>query len=58
MEAAADKYYLAMWVRDTDGNDIELMFTEEEMTRIRDRVEANPEDIEANRESWLADLFD
>jgi hypothetical protein len=58
MEAAADNYYLAMWVSDTDGKDVELMFTEEEMTRIRDRVDANPEDIEANRESWLADLFD
>ena len=58
MAAAADTYYLAMRVRDEKGDDVELMFTEEEMNRIRERVEKNPEDIEANRESWLADLFD
>ena len=57
-KAAADDYYLAFWVLDSDGNGVDLMFTEEEMTRIRDRVDKNPEDIEANKESWLADLFD
>ena len=55
MQAAADNYYLALWAHDPDGNDVALMFTEEEMTRIRERLEAKPEDIEANKESWLAD---
>ena len=35
-----------------------LLFTEEGLDRIRERVQKNAEDIEANRESWLADLFD
>ena len=29
-----------------------------DLERIRERVEKNQEDIEANRESWLANLFD
>lgn len=57
-QAAADDYYLAFRVRGPKGNEMNLMFTEEGMDRIRERVEANPEDIEANKESWLADLFD
>jgi len=56
--AAADDYYIAFQVRDADGNDVDLMFTEEAMDRIRKRVEANAEDVEANKTGWLADLFD
>jgi hypothetical protein len=37
---------------------VSLMFTEAEMERIRDRVGKNAEDIQANKESWLADLLD
>lgn len=57
-KAAADEYYIAFHVADPDGDSLCLMFTEEAMERIRARVEKNSEDIEANRESWLADLFD
>ena len=57
-QAAADDYYIAFQVRDADGNDVDLMFTEEAMDRIRKRVEANAEDVEANKTGWLADLFD
>lgn len=32
--------------------------TDYDMERIRRRVESNAEDIEANREGWLADLLD
>ena len=35
-----------------------LMLTEFELERIRQRVEQNSEDIEMNKEGWLADLFD
>lgn len=57
-QAAADDYYIAFQVHDQEGNDVNLMFTEEGMDRIRKRVESNSEDIEANREGWLADLLD
>jgi hypothetical protein len=56
--AAADDYYIAFRARGPKGKEMNLMFTEEGMDRIRERVEANPEDIEENKESWLADLFD
>ena len=57
-KASADNYYLAFWVLDPEGTRVDLMFTEEAMTRIRERADKNPEDIEANKESWLSDLFD
>jgi len=57
-KAAADDYYIAFKVQDPDGDALCLMFTEEAMERIRHRVEQNREDIEANKEGWLADLFD
>jgi hypothetical protein len=34
------------------------MLTDSDLERIRTRVESNIEDIEANREGWLADLLD
>jgi hypothetical protein len=57
-KAGADDYYLAFRVLGITGEDTQLMFTEEAMDRIRERVEANPEDIEANKTGWLADLLD
>ena len=57
-QAAADDYYLAFRVQGPKGEEMDLMFTEEGMDRIRKRVEDNPEDIAENKESWLADLFD
>ena len=55
--ASADGYYLSFRVLH-DGHEVPLMFTEEEMDRVRLRVEKNQEDIEANKTGWLADLFD
>lgn len=57
-KAGADDYYLAFRVAGATGEDTQLMFTEEGMDRIRKRVEANAEDIEANKTGWLADLLD
>ena len=57
-KAGADDYYLAFRVTGVTGEDTQLMFTEEAMDRIRERVEANPEDVEANKTGWLADLLD
>jgi len=34
------------------------LLTDADLERIRQRTEKNAEDIEANRESWLADLLD
>lgn len=34
------------------------MLTDSDIEQIRDRVSKNREDIEANREGWLADLLD
>lgn len=56
--AAADPYYIAVRVMEANGVMVHLMLTESEMDRIRDRVIKNAEDIEANREGWLADLLD
>ena len=53
---AADHYY-AVRVK-VSGGTSNLLFTDTGLERIRQRVEANSEDIEANREGWLADLFD
>jgi hypothetical protein len=55
----ADSYYVAIRVKpEAGGKWATLLFTEEGLDRIRERVQKNAEDIEANRESWLADLFD
>ena len=54
---AADHYY-AVRVHTAGGDDANLLFTDAGLERIRQRVEKNSEDIEANREGWLADLFD
>lgn len=54
---SADHYY-AVRVITTAGESADLLLTDAGLERIRQRVESNAEDIEANRESWLADLFD
>lgn len=54
---SAGSYY-ALRVRAAGDVDANLLFTASGLERIRQRVEKNTEDIEANRESWLADLFD
>jgi len=56
--ASADSYYIAVRVVEANSVMMSLMFTEAEMERIRGRVTKNAEDIEANREGWLADLLD
>lgn len=53
---AADSYYAIRVI--SDGVEANLLLTAAGLERIRQRVEKNTEDIEANRESWLADLFD
>lgn len=54
---AANSYY-AVRVRTAGDKDANLLLTESGLERIRQRVEKNAEDIEANKEGWLADLFD
>ena len=54
---SSDHYY-ALRVKSEDGNPATLLFTDAGLERIRQRVEANAEDIEANKTGWLADLFD
>ena len=53
--AAAD--YYGIRVVDTD-KPIAWLLTDSDLEVIRTRVEANKEDIQANKESWLADLLD
>ena len=54
----ANEWYIALEVQTPSGNKTTWMLTEHDLERIRQRVEKNTEDIEANREGWLADLFD
>lgn len=54
----AASYYYAVLVHTQDDHAVRLLLTESGIERIRQRVEKNTEDIEANREGWLADLFD
>lgn len=54
---SANSYY-ALRVRTAGGVDANLLITGAGLERIRQRVEKNAEDIEANKTSWLADLFD
>ena len=53
-----DDGYIACAVKGKDKAAELWLLTEVELERIRQRVEVNAEDIEANKESWLADLFD
>ena len=56
-KTAANDWYVSVKVK--TGNVPQVWFlTEFDLGRIRSRVEKNMEDIEANREGWLADLFD
>jgi|TARA_R110000824_G_C14921011_1_gene647701 hypothetical protein len=51
-------HYHAVKITDLDGNIANLLLTEAGLETIRKRSESNPEDIEANKTGWLADLFD
>lgn len=53
-----DTFYIAVHVRSEGGDDVALMFTDEALNRVRERVAANREDVDANKPGWLADLFD
>jgi hypothetical protein len=53
-----DDEYIAVTVTAKDKPDALWLLTEADLEKLRRRVDANTEDIEANRESWLADLFD
>ena len=50
--------YFATLVQNELGEDCPLLLTAFELERIRQRVDENSEDIEANKTGWLADLFD
>ena len=54
----ANAEYLALKVRTADKSKVGWMLTESDLERLRERAEKNAEDIEANKESWLADLLD
>jgi len=41
-----------------EGENVDLLLTESDLEGLRYRVSQNEEDIEANKESWLTDLFD
>lgn len=54
---AANDWYVSVKVKTANGPQVWFL-TEFDLERVRGRVEKNSEDIEANREGWLADLFD
>ena len=54
----SSSHYHAVKVDDLDGGLCVLLLTESALEKIRRRSEANPEDVEANKTGWLADLFD
>ena len=54
----AAAYYYAVLVATAESGEARLLLTEAGLERIRQRTEKNAEDIEANKEGWLADLFD
>jgi hypothetical protein len=53
----SNTHYICVLVEE-EGVSIPLMLTEVELERVRQRVENNAEDIEENREGWLADFLD
>ena len=53
-----DTFYIAVRVRSEGGDDVTLMFTDEGMNRVKERVAVNREDVDANKPGWLSDLFD
>ena len=53
----ANKYYICIWIEDSDGkNEEALLFTVDELEVARDRAKRNPEDIP--KKDWLTDLLD
>lgn len=55
--ASENNYYICAKLS-LDGEEIDLLLTQEDLDNIRYRVEQNQEDIAANKEHWLFDLFD
>lgn len=53
-----DDEYVAVKVMGENREAVLWLLTEADLERVRVRVERNAEDIEANKEAWLADLFD
>lgn len=54
----ADSEYYGLFVTDATKMRHLWMLTDYEVERLRERTAKNYEDIEANKESWLADLLD
>jgi hypothetical protein len=55
---AANDWYVSVKLRTADDKSVVWFLTEFDLERVRNRVEKNLEYVEANREGWLADLFD
>ena len=53
-----DTYYAVNLLPEDHGDTAHYLFTVEDLEKARVRAERNPEDIEANKTSWFADLFD
>lgn len=54
----SDTSYFAVKLRIPNETPEYWMLTAFDLERLRKRTETNKEDIEANREKWLADLLD
>lgn len=54
----SDVSYFAMKVREPGAEPEHWLLTSHDLERVRKRTETNSEDIEANKEDWLADLLD
>lgn len=57
-KSANEKNYYVCARLSLDGEKIDLLLTPEDLEGIRYRVSQNQEDIQANKEHWLFDLFD
>ena len=55
--ASENTYYISAKLC-LDDEEVDLLLTESDLEGLRYRVSQNEEDIEANKESWLSDLFD
>jgi len=54
----SDVSYFAVEVASPDREREDWFMTAYELERLRERAEKNKEDIDANKEKWLADLLD
>ena len=55
---SADAYFGVNLISQGSSERVHYLFTVEDLEKARVRAERNPEDIEANKTSWFADLFD